>query len=171
MKRRFCMRRVDMDATERVRQELERRILVLDGAMGTMIQSYELGEADFRGERFAGWSRDLMGNNDLLNLTQPDLIRAIHEAYLEAGADIVETNTFNANAISQADYGMSELAYEMNLAGARLAREAMDSVAGDGRPRFVAGALGPTNRTASLSPSVNDPGYRNVTFDQLEAAY
>ena len=160
-----------MDATERVRQELERRILVLDGAMGTMIQSYELGEADFRGERFAGWPRDLMGNNDLLNLTQPDVIRAIHEAYLEAGADIVETNTFNANAISQVDYGMSELAYEMNLAGARLAREAMDSVAGDGRPRFVAGALGPTNRTASLSPNVNDPGYRNVTFDQLEAAY
>ncbi|NLF63270.1 MAG: dihydropteroate synthase, partial [Chloroflexi bacterium] len=171
MKRRFCMRRVDMDATERVRQELERRILVLDGAMGTMIQSYELGEADFRGERFAGWPRDLMGNNDLLNLTQPDVIRAIHEAYLEAGADIVETNTFNANAISQVDYGMSELAYEMNLAGARLVREAVDSVAGDGRPRFVAGALGPTNRTASLSPNVNDPGYRNVTFDQLEAAY
>ena len=160
-----------MDATERVRQELERRILVLDGAMGTMIQSYELGEADFRGERFAGWPRDLMGNNDLLNLTQPDVIRAIHEAYLEAGADIVETNTFNANAISQVDYGMSELAYEMNLAGARLVREAVDSVAGDGRPRFVAGALGPTNRTASLSPNVNDPGYRNVTFDQLEAAY
>jgi 5-methyltetrahydrofolate--homocysteine methyltransferase len=113
-----------MATTEQLRMELERRILVLDGAMGTMIQSYQLEEADFRGERFAGWPRDLKGNNDLLNLTQPGIIRAIHTAYLEAGADIIETNTFNATAISQADYGMGDLAYEMNLSAARLAREA-----------------------------------------------
>jgi 5-methyltetrahydrofolate--homocysteine methyltransferase len=160
-----------MDATERLRQELERRILVLDGAMGTMIQSYELGEADFRGERFVDWPRDVIGNSDLLNLTQPHIVRAIHSAYLEAGADIIETNTFTATAIAQADYGMSELAYEMNLSGARLAREAVDSFGDTRSPRFVAGAMGPTNRTASLSPDVNNPGYRNVTFDELEAAY
>ncbi|MDT8304637.1 MAG: homocysteine S-methyltransferase family protein, partial [Anaerolineae bacterium] len=160
-----------MTVTEQLRNELEQRILVLDGAMGTMIQSYELDEADFRGGRFAGWPRDVQGNNDLLNLTQPDIIRAIHRAYLEAGADIIETNTFNATAISQADYGMEALAYEMNLTAARLAGEAVASFADPDRPRFVAGALGPTNRTASLSPDVNNPGYRNVTFDELAAAY
>ncbi len=160
-----------MDATARLRQELERRILVLDGAMGTLIQSYELGEAGFRGERFADWPRDLIGNSDLLNLTQPEIVRAIHTAYLEAGADIIETNTFTATAIAQADYGMGELAYEMNLSGARLARAAVDAFGAGSGPRFVAGSIGPTNRTASLSPDVNNPGYRNVTFDELEAAY
>jgi 5-methyltetrahydrofolate--homocysteine methyltransferase len=167
----FLLEGMVMDRTEQLRRELEQRILVLDGAMGTMIQSYQLEEDDFRGERFARWSRDLKGNNDLLNLTQPGIIRAIHIAYLEAGADIIETNTFNATAISQADYGMGDLAYEMNLSAARLAREAVEAFGENGGPRFVAGALGPTNRTASLSPDVNNPGYRNVTFDELAAAY
>ncbi|HQU14608.1 MAG: methionine synthase [Chromatiales bacterium 21-64-14] len=150
---------------------LQERILILDGAMGTMIQSYRLGEADYRGERFADHPSDLKGNNDLLVLTQPGIIRDIHTAYLEAGADLLETNTFNANAISQADYHLESLAYELNVAAARLAREAADAVGTAERPRFVAGALGPTNRTASLSPDVNDPGFRNVSFDQLVAAY
>jgi len=141
--------------------------------MGTMIQQYRLGEADFRGQRFAGWPSDLQGNNDLLALTQPDIIRAIHMAYLEAGADLIETNTFNANSITQSDYGMEGLAYEMNLAAARLAVEARDEMErrDPSRPRFVAGALGPTNRTATLSPDVNDPAYRNVTFDALADSY
>jgi 5-methyltetrahydrofolate--homocysteine methyltransferase len=149
------------------------RILILDGAMGTMIQRYKLGEADYRGDRFKDWPRDLKGNNDLLVLTQPDIIRDIHEAYLEAGADILETNTFNAQAISMADYGMEALAYEMNVAAARLAREAADKFTArtPEKPRFVAGAIGPTNRTASLSPDVNNPGFRNVSFDELVAAY
>ena len=141
--------------------------------MGTMIQQYRLGEADFRGQRFADWPSDLQGNNDLLALTQPDIIRAIHTAYLEAGADLIETNTFNANSITQSDYGMEGLAYEMNLAAARLAVEARDEMErrDPSRPRFVAGALGPTNRTATLSPDVNDPAYRNVTFDELADSY
>ena len=162
-----------MNRTEHLREQLARRILILDGAMGTMIQQYQLNEADFRSDRFAEWPRDLQGNNDLLVLTQPDIIRAIHLAYLEAGADLIETNTFNANRISQGDYGMQELAYEMNLAAARLAVEARDEMErrDPSRPRFVAGALGPTNRTASISPDVNDPGYRNVTFDELAEAY
>jgi 5-methyltetrahydrofolate--homocysteine methyltransferase len=152
---------------------LARRILVLDGAMGTMIQSYHLGEQDYRGNRFADWPRDLKGNNDLLSLTQPDIIRAIHSAYLDAGADILETNSFNSTAISMADYGMEELVYELNLASARLAREVADKFEGrdPDAPKFVAGVLGPTNRTASLSPDVNDPGFRNVRFDDLVAAY
>jgi 5-methyltetrahydrofolate--homocysteine methyltransferase len=152
---------------------LRQRILVLDGAMGTMIQSYRLEEKDYRGERFAGWPSDLKGNNDLLALTQPDIIREIHGKYLEAGADIVETNTFNAQRISLADYGMEALAYELNVAAAKLAREAADEAnrRTPDRPRFVAGALGPTNRTASISPDVNDPGKRNVTFDELVEAY
>ncbi len=152
---------------------LERRILVLDGAMGTMIQTYGLNERDYRGERFADWPTDLRGNNDLLSLTQPSVIQAIHLAYLEAGADIIETNTFNSTAISMADYRMEELANELNRAGASLAREVADDVErrDPDRPRFVAGALGPTNRTATMSPKVNDPGFRNVTFDQLVAAY
>ncbi|WP_407049983.1 methionine synthase [Methyloraptor flagellatus] len=149
------------------------RILVLDGAMGTMIQRHSFGEADYRGARFADWHRDVKGNNDLLTLTQPDAIRAIHAAYLEAGADIVETNTFSSTTIAQADYGMEALAYELNFEGAKLAREACDAAeARDrSRPRFVAGAIGPTNRTASISPDVNDPGYRAVSFDDLRTAY
>jgi 5-methyltetrahydrofolate--homocysteine methyltransferase len=152
---------------------LARRILVLDGAMGTMIQTYGLGEADYRGERFADWPRDLRGHSDLLTLTQPGIIRAIHSAYLEAGADIIETNSFTSNAMSLADYGMEELVYELNHAAARLAREAADEWERrvPDAPRFVAGVLGPTNRSASLSPDVNDPGFRNVTFDELVATY
>src|SRR5690606_20573201 len=149
------------------------RILVLDGAMGTMIQSLRLDEAGFRGQRFADHPRDLQGNNDLLVLTQPDAVRRIHLDYLEAGADIIETNNFNSTTISQADYGMEHLAHELNVAGARLAREAVEEVMKKDphRPRFVAGAIGPTNRTASISPDVNDPGFRNVTFDELRLAY
>jgi 5-methyltetrahydrofolate--homocysteine methyltransferase len=152
---------------------LARRILVLDGAMGTMIQTYGLHEQDYRGQRFADWPRDLKGNNDLLSLTQPAIIRSIHAAYLEAGADILETNSFNSTAISMADYGMEELAYELNHASARLAREVADAFErrAPDVPRFVAGVLGPTNRTASLSPDVNDPGFRNVRFDDLVTAY
>ncbi len=152
---------------------LARRILVLDGAMGTMIQSYHLGERDYRGDRFADWPSDLKGNNDLLSLTQPEIIRAIHTAYLEAGADILETNSFDSTAISMADYGMEELVYELNLASARLAREVADEFErrDPNAPKFVAGVLGPTNRTASLSPDVNDPGFRNVRFDDLVATY
>ncbi|MDX1592821.1 MAG: methionine synthase [Gammaproteobacteria bacterium] len=152
---------------------LARRILVLDGAMGTMIQRHDLGEADYRGARFADHGIDLKGNNDLLCLTRPELVRDIHAAYLAAGADIVETNTFSANAISQADYGLESVVRELNREAARLAREAADDAtrATPDRPRLVAGALGPTNRTASISPDVNDPGKRNVTFDQLVAAY
>jgi 5-methyltetrahydrofolate--homocysteine methyltransferase len=150
----------------------EKRILVLDGAMGTMIQARRFSEADFRGTRFADWRRDLRGNNDLLNLTQPEAIREIHEAYLRAGADIAETNTFSSTAIAQADYGMETLAHELNREGARLAKEAARALeAEDGRPRFVAGAIGPTNRSASISPDVNNPGFRNVSFDDLVAAY
>jgi len=154
------------------RRLLGERILVLDGAMGTVIQSYKLGEADYRGERFRDWPKDLQGNNDLLVLTRPEVIGEIHRRYLEAGADIVETNTFNSNATSQADYGTEALVRELNLAAAQVARRAADDVAArTGRPRFVAGALGPTNRTASLSPNVNDPGFRNVTFDELATTY
>jgi 5-methyltetrahydrofolate--homocysteine methyltransferase len=149
------------------------RILVLDGAMGTMIQRERLTEEQFRGERFRGWGRDLRGNNDLLALTQPALVRRIHSDYLAAGADIIETNTFNSTAVSLGDYGMEELAYELNLAAARLARDAADEwqKRDRSRPRFVAGALGPTTKTASISPDVNDPGFRNVSFDALVAAY
>ncbi|ACB94765.1 methionine synthase [Beijerinckia indica] len=148
------------------------RVLVLDGAMGTMIQQRKFTEADFRGERFKDWPSDLRGNNDLLTLTQPDAIVAIHRAYFEAGADIIGTNTFNSTRISQADYGMEELVAELNRESARLARQAADEAeAKDGRRRFVAGALGPTNRTASISPDVNNPGFRAVTFDDLRAAY
>ncbi len=157
----------------RLSDRLTRRILVLDGAMGTMLQTYRLGESDYRGSRFAEWTRDLKGNNDLLVLTQPEIVGAIHAQYLEAGADILETNTFNANAISMADYGMESLAYELNVAGAALARRVADEFEArePDRPRYVAGVLGPTNRTASLSPEVEDPGARNVNFEQLVAAY
>jgi 5-methyltetrahydrofolate--homocysteine methyltransferase len=161
------------DRTAELHALLERRILVLDGAMGTMIQSHKLSEADFRGARFADWPSDLRGNNDLLSLTQPHIISAIHAAYLDAGADIIETNTFNSNAPSLADYRMEGLAEELNLSAARLARAAADqwSARTPEQPRFVAGVLGPTSKTASISPDVNDPGYRNITFDQLVAAY
>jgi 5-methyltetrahydrofolate--homocysteine methyltransferase len=154
-----------------LKRALATRIVVLDGAMGTMIQRRRLEETDYRGERFRDWPRDLKGNNDLLSLTRPDVIRAIHEEYLAAGSDIVETNTFNSTAISQADYGMEAFARELNVAGARVARAAADAFATAGRPRLVAGALGPTNRTASISPDVGDPGFRNITFDALAAAY
>ncbi|MEY1661953.1 methionine synthase [Isoalcanivorax beigongshangi] len=152
---------------------LAERILVLDGAMGTMIQGYRFSEQEFRGERFADWHRDLQGNNDLLVLTQPDTILAIHRAYLDAGADILETNSFNATRIAQADYGMEEHTREINLASARLARQAADEFTAltPDRPRFVAGVIGPTNRTASISPDVNDPGYRNTSFDALVDSY
>ncbi len=152
---------------------LNQRILMLDGGMGTMIQERQLTEADFRGERFADWHLDVKGNNDMLVLTQPDLIRDIHTAYLEGGADIIETNTFNATRIAMADYEMEEHSREINVAAARLAREAADAMTTKtpDRPRYVAGVLGPTNRTCSISPDVNDPGFRNVTFDQLFEAY
>ncbi|HCV49586.1 MAG TPA: methionine synthase, partial [Rhodobiaceae bacterium] len=151
----------------------EQRILTLDGAMGTMIQRHKPDEAMYRGTRFADFHVDLQGNNDLLSLTQPDMIRDIHAAYLEAGADILETNTFSSTTIAQADYELENFAYEMNVIGAKLAREACDKfeAADPTRPRYVAGALGPTNRTASISPDVNDPGMRNVHYDELVEAY
>jgi 5-methyltetrahydrofolate--homocysteine methyltransferase len=156
-----------------LKKEARERILILDGAMGTMIQRYKLDEAGYRGARFKDHTHDLKGNNDLLVLSQPKIISEIHNAYLEAGADILETNTFNAQAISQADYGLEDIAYEMNVAAAKLAREAADAWTKKtpDRPRFVAGAIGPTNRTASISPDVNNPGFRNVSFDALVEAY
>ncbi|HEY3488362.1 MAG TPA: homocysteine S-methyltransferase family protein, partial [Gammaproteobacteria bacterium] len=159
--------------TEQLLAALQQRILVLDGAMGTMIQGYRLQEADYRGERFADWPSDLKGNNDLLSITRPDVISEIHKAYLDAGADILETNTFNSTRISMADYGMQELSAEINRAAARLARTVADAKTTQtpDKPRFVAGVLGPTNRTSSLSPDVNNPGFRNINFDQLSAAY
>ena len=163
---------------------LRERILILDGGMGTMLQRHELDETAFRGERFVDGhdsshthdhpgSCDLKGNNDLLTLTNPDIIRAVHEAYLEAGADLIETNTFNSTRISQSDYHLEHLAYELNKEGARLARAACDAweAKTPDKPRFVIGVLGPTSRTASLSPDVNDPGFRNVTFEELAANY
>ena len=156
-----------------LQKSLQERILILDGGMGTMIQSYRLSEEDYRGERFADFHRDLRGNNDLLCLTQPDIIRNIHRAYLEAGADIIETNSFNSTRVSQADYGLEEIVYELNVAAARVAREAADEMmaAQPDRPRFVAGTIGPTSRTASISPDVNDPSFRNTSFDQLVENY
>ena len=160
-----------------IRKELEKRILIIDGAMGTMIQRYKLAEEDYRGERFKDWPSDLKGNNDLLSLTQPHIVKEIHKQYLEAGADIIETNTFNAQKISLADYGMQALAYEMNLAAAKCAREAVNEFlasanfsAGHNGP-WVAGALGPMNKTLSLSPDVNNPGFRALTFDDAVDAY
>ena len=150
---------------------LKQRILVLDGAMGTMIQRYKLDEAAFRGERLKDHPKDLKGNNDLLVLTRPDVIREIHEQYLAAGADLIETNTFGANRVAQDDYDLGELSYEMNVAAARIAREACDQYSTPDKPRFAAGALGPTPRTASISPDVNDPGARNTSFDELREAY
>lgn len=158
-----------------IEQLLKKQILVIDGAMGTMIQRYKLEEADYRGERFAQWHKDIKGNNDLLCITRPDIIITIHKQYLEAGAHIIETNTFNAQRISLADYDMQDLAYEMNVAAAQCARKAVEQFhteRGDAaQPCFVAGAIGPTNRTLSLSPDVNNPGYRAVTFDEVAEAY
>jgi len=161
------------DRSEELRQHLARRILILDGAMGTMIQQYKLGEADYRGKRFLDHPRDLKGNNDLLVLTRPDVVGEIHRAYLEAGADIIETNTFNGTRVSQAEYGLEGLAYEINVAGARLVRELCDEYTAQNphKPRYCAGVLGPTSRTLSISPDVNDPGYRNIAFDALVDDY
>lgn len=150
---------------------LKQRIVVLDGAMGTMIQRYKLGEADYRGARFADHPKDLKGNNDMLQLSKPEVISEIHAQYLEAGADIIETNTFGATTVAQDDYGLGAYAREMNVAAAKLARAACDRFTSADKPRFVAGALGPTPKTASISPDVNDPAARNVTFDELKAAY
>jgi 5-methyltetrahydrofolate--homocysteine methyltransferase len=147
------------------------RILILDGAMGSMLQDYRLDEAGYRGARFADWPHPLKGNNDLLNLSQPHIVEEIHSKYFAAGADMVETNTFNAQTVSMADYGMESLVRELNLAGARLARKAADAYTTPDKPRFVAGAIGPTNRTLSLSPDVNRPGYRAISFDELATAY
>src|SRR6201996_5143175 len=162
-----------MDIRKSIQDRLKEGILIIDGAMGTMIQRHKLEEKDYRGERFKDWPSDLKGNNDLLVLTQPDIIEGIHREYLEAGADIIETNTFNAQAISMADYHMEALAYEINVAAARLARKAADAytAANPDKPRFVAGAIGPMSKTPSLSPDVNNPGYRAVTFDEVMAAY
>lgn len=152
---------------------LKERILIIDGAMGTMIQRHKLGEADYRGERFKDWPSDVKGNNDLLSITKPDVIEGIHKEYLEAGADIIETNTFSSTAIAMADYGMESLAYELNVASAKVARKAADeyTARNPNKPRFVAGAIGPLNKTLSLSPDVNNPGFRAVTFDEVATAY
>jgi 5-methyltetrahydrofolate--homocysteine methyltransferase len=159
-----------------IRDLLAKRILVLDGAMGTMIQRYKLEEEDYRGERFKNWHKDVKGNNDLLSITKPEVIIAIHKEYLKAGSDIIETNTFSSTSIAQADYDMQDLAYEMNVAAAKCARQAVEEFLqtpeGKGRGKiFVAGSLGPLNKTLSLSPDVNNPGYRAITFDEVVAAY
>ena len=159
-----------------LRSLLNKRILILDGAMGTMIQKHKLKEEDYRGERFKDWHKDVKGNNDLLSITRPEIISSIHKQYLEAGADIIETNTFNSTSISQADYDMQELAYELNVAAAKCARAAIDEYLVNHQspitnPKFVAGAIGPLNKTLSLSPDVNNPGYRAVTFDEVVDAY
>ena len=152
---------------------LKERIMILDGGMGTMIQNHNLEESDYRGERFAEWHIDVKGNNDLLVLTRPEIIKDIHREYLLAGTDIIETNTFNATTIAMADYDMQDISREINVVAARLAREVCDEVSAEtpDRPRYVAGVLGPTNRTCSISPDVNDPAFRNVTFDELVEAY
>ncbi|MBA3707176.1 MAG: homocysteine S-methyltransferase family protein, partial [Bacteroidetes bacterium] len=159
-----------------IKKELEKRVLVIDGAMGTMIQQYKLEEKDYRGKRFADWQKDLQGNNDLLSITQPYIIKAIHKEYLKAGADIIETNTFSGTSIAMADYEMQSLAYELNYESAKIAKEAIQEFYKEfpefaSIPKFVAGAIGPTNRTLSLSPNVNDPGFRATTFDELVIAY
>ena len=157
-----------------IREELEKRILIIDGAMGTMIQRYKLEEKDFRGERFKDFHKDVKGNNDLLSITQPQIITSIHKEYLEAGADIIETNTFSSTSIAQADYDMQSLAYELNVASATCAKNAVKEYAATTKnitPKFIAGAIGPLNKTLSLSPDVNNPGFRAVTFDEVVAAY
>ncbi len=156
-----------------IRQEIKKRILVLDGAMGTMLQAYKFTEEDFRGERFKNYPTPLQGNNDLLSITQPEAIKTIHKKYFEAGADIVETNTFSGTTIAMADYQLEDLVYELNFQSAKIAKEVADEFTAKEphKPRFVAGSIGPTNRTASMSPDVNDPGYRAVTFNDLRIAY
>jgi 5-methyltetrahydrofolate--homocysteine methyltransferase len=156
-----------------IRKCLNERILIIDGAMGTMIQRHKLEESDFRGDRFSNWHKDVKGNNDLLSITQPEIISGIHRQYLEAGADIIETNTFSSTSIAQADYDMQSLAYELNVAAAVCARKAADeyTMMDPSKPRFVAGAIGPLNKTLSLSPDVNNPGFRSVTFDEVAEAY
>ncbi|MBP6413978.1 MAG: homocysteine S-methyltransferase family protein [Bacteroidia bacterium] len=157
----------------KIEEAIKKNILVLDGAMGTMLQRYNFSEEDFRGERFKDFSHSLKGNNDLLSLTQPQAIKAVHAKYFEAGADIVETNTFSATTIGMADYHLEDIVYDLNYESARIAREVADefTAKNPNKPRFVAGSIGPTNRTASMSPDVNDPGYRAVTFDELRIAY
>lgn len=162
---------IQPDQTDLLKQRLGQQILLLDGAMGTMIQQHKLEEQDYRGERFKDWHIPVKGNNDLLVLTQPDLIKDIHKQYLESGADILETNSFNATETSMADYEMQELAYEINFESARLAREACDQYSTPEKPRFVAGVLGPTAKTCSISPDVNDPGFRAISFDDLTKDY
>ncbi|WP_459211330.1 homocysteine S-methyltransferase family protein [Aquimarina rhabdastrellae] len=156
-----------------IKEVLKERILVLDGAMGTMLQRHKFTEEDFRGERFKNWSVPLQGNNDLLSLTQPEAIREVHKLYFEAGADIVETNTFSGTTIAMADYEMEELVYELNYESAKIAKEVADEFTkkDPSKPRFVAGSIGPTNKTASMSPDVNNPGFRAITFDELKIAY
>ncbi|MBL0254773.1 MAG: homocysteine S-methyltransferase family protein [Chitinophagaceae bacterium] len=157
-----------------IKEELKKRILIIDGAMGTMIQQHKLTEEDFRGERFKNWPKDVKGNNDLLSITQPEIITGIHKEYLQAGADIIETNTFSSTSIAQADYDMQSLAYELNKQSATCAKKAIEAYqkeTGDSTPKFVAGAIGPLNKTLSLSPDVNNPGYRAVSFDEVADAY
>jgi len=158
---------------EEIQEILKERILVLDGAMGTMIQEYNFSEEDYRGEKFKDFHLSVKGNNDMLSLTQPEVIKEIHQKYLEVGADIIETNTFSSTSIAMADYEMEAFVYEINFQSAKLAKEATQeyNLKDPSKPRFVAGAIGPTNRTASMSPDVNDPGYRAVTFDDLREAY
>jgi 5-methyltetrahydrofolate--homocysteine methyltransferase len=151
-----------------IKDELKKRILIIDGAMGTMIQRYKLEEADYRGERFKDWHTDVKGNNDLLSITKPEVITAIHQQYLDAGADIIETNTFSSTSIAQADYDMQSLAYELNIASVKCAKEAISK---SGKTAWVAGAIGPLNKTLSLSPDVNNPGFRSVSFDEVAEAY
>ena len=162
-----------MKNSDRLYKALSERILVLDGAMGTMLQRYKFTEEDYRGERFKNWEYPLKGNNDLLSLTQPQAIEEVHRKYLEAGADIIETNTFSGTTIAMADYHMEDLVYELNFESAKIARKVCDefSTANPEKPRFVAGSIGPTNKTASLSPEVNDPGFRAITFEELRVAY
>lgn len=162
-----------MKNTEALYKAISERILILDGAMGTMIQKYDLTEEDFRGEQFKDWEHPLKGNNDMLSITKPEVIEEIHRAYLEAGADIIETNTFSGTTIAMADYHMEDFVYELNYQSAKIARKACDDYTAKdpSKPRFVAGAIGPTNRTASLSPDVNDPGYRAITFEDLRIVY
>lgn len=156
-----------------IKEILENRIMVLDGAMGTMIQRHKFTEEDYRGERFKDWKQPLQGNNDLLSITQPEAIKEIHALYFEAGADIAETNTFSGTTIAMEDYGMQDLVYELNFESAKIAKQVADEFTAKepGKPRFVAGSIGPTNRTASMSPDVNDPGFRAITFDELRIAY
>ena len=154
-----------------IKDILKDRILILDGAMGTMIQRYKLEEKDFRGTQFLDSENDLKGNNDLLSITRPDIIKAIHTEYLQAGADIIETNTFSGTTIAQADYKLESVVYDINFQSAKIAKEVAIEISTPEKPRFVAGAIGPTNRTASMSPKVDDPAFRHITFDQLKVAY